>query len=682
MDIFLSYSWRCSSLADQLERYIEQEPSFSVQRDIRAIRTAGRIRHFMDSIRNAFCIVLLLNDSYLHSENCVYELVTFSKERNYSSRLIPVVIQGTDIFSQRGILEILQFWERERRWRVLPFEPRELLHVLETIRDMRCVIYDESEPFLSQDCGKTVVDYLIQQVFSREVRPNTVERRQIPLVEEPLLCIDFGTTYTLASAIDLYGEPHLVPDCCGQVSFQSILELRPDGSYAVGNIVASAHSSDRSYVVRALKRTILSVKRCEYGPYRFSVPLLLAMIFHSVKRNAEEFFGRRFHRALLSIPVDFHQKELKILVSAAEMAGLQVERAIQESSTGALLVGSHVEKLGHNDAEEYLTIDLGGGTLDISAATMEDGICEVLWTIGDRLLGSMDYDRMFCEYAISRLQKEHRLATIYPESRLYEMIRKQAEQLKFTLTDYKEGTFSLEFPNDMGNIEVCNWRISRRQYAKITKTLTDRLVMHLRNTKKQVNDYFYPDAIYLTGQGSKLFSVKQAIQNVYPGLPIVECFQESAVCHGLAEQSGILAGTRRNLLLLDVFHHDIDIKCEKYAKRGSLASPITGKIFIGARNEEFHRLIGGTDGVQGYGERPIPFSMTFELQFSGETQKKGGNIELYNAYPDSNVRTKFFAKALSPQETANIRYMILRCDANGELTVDLYTVEEYKTQFI
>ena len=111
MDIFLSYSWSCSELADKLENTLAMEPAFHILRDIHAVEVAESLHSFMNSIREAFCSILLINEAYLQSRNCINELVALSKERDFTRQLIPVIIQGTDIFTKQGKDRAIRFWE-------------------------------------------------------------------------------------------------------------------------------------------------------------------------------------------------------------------------------------------------------------------------------------------------------------------------------------------------------------------------------------------------------------------------------------------------------------------------------------------------------------------------------------------------------------------------------------------
>lgn len=631
MDIFLSYSWSCSDIASKLEEIINTEPAFHVLRDIHAVEPADDLRQFMDSIRESFCAVVVINEQYLKSENCAYELTSLYKEHDFSTRVIPFVVQGTHIFSKQSRCEALSSWET-RNATDLTFELVELQRALETIADLNCITYDQEEdPYFSR-CGPLLMKALIQRVFQKELRPPAAACRQVPLHPDQLLCIDFGTSYTLASVIDTDGDIYMVPDGRGEFSSPSVIELHRDGRYAVGNAVSTRMVNPNTYVVRNLKRTILKTGEIACGPHRFSTTLLIAMFLHSMKRNAEDFFGVSFTTVLLSTPVDFHRREITLLETAAETAGLCVRRIIQESSSASLLITSHAEDHGYR---YFLNIDFGGGTLDISAADFEDGICEILFSIGDHAFGSIDYDQAICRYVIDQIQENYGLSPIYPDAPLYTSILARSEQVKMELGTHESALFSLEVPKPSGDIALYTLEITRQTYDRITSALTARLAAVLTQAKVLLEECVTKGAhvpIYLTGQGSKLFSVRRLIQKLFPGEELIDQYQEGAVCQGLARQSGILSGSIKELLLLDVFHHCVDVLCDHYDEEKDI-------IYIGEQNNVFHRLINHQEGWHGSPTITIPARWSFEISFTEAAQERGCEILIFDFDPTEKSRT-------------------------------------------
>lgn len=675
MDIFLSYSWSCSDLASKLEGIINAEPAFHVLRDIHAVEPADNLRRFMDSIRESFCAVVIINEQYLKSENCAYELTSLYKERDFSTRVIPLVVQGTHIFSKQSRCEALSFWET-RSATDLTFELVELQRALETIADLNCITYDQKEdPYLSR-CGPLLMKALIQRIFQKELRLSAAAYRQVPLHQDQLLCIDFGTSYTLASVMGTDGNIYMVPDGRGEFSSPSVIELHRDGRYAVGNAVSTRMVNPNTYVVRDLKRAILKTGEITCGPHRFSTALLTAMFLHSMKRNAEDFLGTSFTTVLLSIPVDFHQREITLLETAAETAGLYVRRIMQESSCASLLITSHAADHGYR---YFLNIDFGGGTLDISIVDFEDGVCEILFSIGDRTLGSIDYDQTVCRYVIDQIQENYGRFPIYPDAPLYTSILARSEQVKIELGTHESALFSLEVPKPSGDIAHYTLEITRQTYNQITSALTDRLTAVLTKAKllweewrEKWGEQGTHLPIYLTGQGSKLFSVRQLIQKLFPGEELIDQYQEGAVCQGLARQSGILSGNVKELLLLDVFHHNIDVLCDHYDEEKDI-------IYIGKQNNVFHRLINSLDDWHESHNTTIPLRQTFEISFTEAAQKRGCEILIFDFDPTEKSRTLRVPLPVSPCEIIeDPMLLVLSIGTGEELSVIISTLAREK----
>lgn len=671
MDIFLSYSWSCSDLASKIEEIINAEPAFHVLRDVHAVEPADDLRRFMDSIRESFCAVVVINEQYLKSENCAYELTSLYKERDFSTRVIPLVVRGTHIFSKQSRCEALSFWE-VRSASDLTFELVELQRALETIADLNCITYDQKEdPYLSR-CGPLLMKALIQRVFQKELRPPAAVCRQVPLHQDRLLCIDFGTSYTLASVIGTEGNIYMVPDGRGDFSSPSVIELHGDGRYAVGNAVSTRMVNPNTYVVRNLKRTILKTGEIACGPHHFSTALLTAMILHSMKRNAEDFFGVSFTTVLLSIPVDFHQREITLLETAAETAGLYVKRIMQESSSASLLIASHAADHGYC---YFLNIDLGGGTLDISAADFEDGVCEILFSIGDHAFGSIDYDQAVCKYVTDQIQENYGLSPIYPDTPLYTNILARSEQIKIELGTHESALFSLEVPKSSGDIAIYTLEITRQTYDRITSTLTNRLMAVLTQAKVFLEERLEQGAhvpIYLTGQGSKLFSIRRLIQKLFPGEELIDQYQEGAVCQGLARESGILSGSIKELLLLDVFHHCIDVLCDHYDEEKDI-------IYIGEQNNVFHRLINHQEDWNGSRNITLPSRWTFEISFTEAAQKRGCEILIFDFAPTEKSRTLRVPLPVSSCEIIeNPMLLVLSTGVGEELSAMISTFAQEK----
>lgn len=676
MDIFLSYSWSCHDFADCLEKQLAVEPSFHLLRDVNDLRKVESIHSFMSNIRNAFCSILLLNDDYFQSRNCIYELVSLSKEQTFTSKVIPIVWKNTRLFSDEAKADIVEFWTNQRL-NAQSLEPSQLANALAIISDLCCIIYDPDDINDAIRCSKSAFSVLYQRMFAMEFRPGKVAVSNITLPDKPLLCIDFGTSYTLASVMGSDGQTFLIPDCRGAVSLPSKIDIYRDGSYAVGNTAQTLISNPITYSVRNLKRALFQRDSYNFGSNKFSTVLLLALILNSVKRNAEEFLNQNFKDVLLSIPVDFRGREIQKLEQAAQLAGLHVLRILQESSTASLLVAA----LGATTEEYFfLNVDFGGGTLDVSGVESGDGVCEVLFSLGDRVLGGCDYDEAICRHTIKKLEREYGIYPILPDTQLYSQILVQAEQVKIKLSQYESTQFFLECPDNKGNIMDYTWEITRAEFTAITQLLTKRIKEILVHAKElmslhlkcfQLTEASIP--IYLTGQGSKLFSVSQIIREVFPNSEIIDCYQENAVCLGLSQQGGILTGIKKGLLLLDNLHIYVDIQCSSYDEVNDI-------IHIGLKNEMFYNILDPNKGEYNSPSITIPAYKSMKVVFDSlpSTNDKY-EISFFNFNPADNFRTLCFSTTVLPEIKQGVYILEVGVGVGGMIdSATIYTMNEYK----
>lgn len=662
MDIFISYSWTCNRLAEKIETRVKEEPAFNVLRDIKTVDFVDNLKDYMNSIRQAFCSIVIINESYLKSENCIYELTSLFKEQDFDNKIIPVVYKNTDIYSQKGIEKAISFWKNNKNEK-LKFEINELRKVLNRIKDLKCIVYNSNKDVDTNICCENIMKTLIKHVFVKEVRLFPIESHQITLHSEKILCVDFGTCYTLASVMCTDGKLYMIPDEKNKTSYPSIIELHKDGHYLIGNAVSSRISTPNTCIIRGLKKAIYDRESLNYGSFNFSIKLLVAMFLNSVKRNAEEFLSTPIENVVLSIPVDYRSREIKIMEEAAQIAGLKAKRIIQESSATSFLITNKSYKYKNDSI--FLNIDLGGGTLDISLAETDEGVCEILFSIGDRSFGSTDYDYKISQYVIDKLSKDYGIYYIYPDTELYSNIMFSAEKLKIDLDFCNESVISVEIPNNMGDIEVYRWEINRELYSKITNDLNNKLKNYLELAKANIENAFIDGTnitIYITGQGSKLFLVKKIISEVFPEAHINNNYQESAVCQGLTYMSGVFCGIVKHSLLLDNLHIYIDILCEKYDDKEKI-------IYIGSNNKNFHRLINPEFNG------PIPTRESFEIQFDDFVKKNGGTIELFDYSPTTDLHVPFKSINLSANKILQNNYLDIDIDANGTVYISINDID-------
>lgn len=206
-----------------------------------------------------------------------------------------------------------------------------------------------------------------------------------PTYSTPLLGIDLGTTNSLI-AVWQDGEARLIPNAVGEVLTPSVVSVDDDGSILVGQAARSRLTTHPERTAAAFKRFMGSDKRYALGEHRFTPEELSALVLGALKQDAEAHLGCAVSEAVISVPAYFSDEQRKRTVFAAELAGLKVQRLINEPTAAAMAYGLHEQKF-----ERTLVFDLGGGTFDVTVLEYALPLIEVHASTGDNYLGGEDF---------------------------------------------------------------------------------------------------------------------------------------------------------------------------------------------------------------------------------------------------------------------------------------------------
>lgn len=554
--IFLSYCHAQSEAADQLEAYLKNQ-HIRIMRDRREMKKNDSISDFMSRISRADFAILLISDDYLRSYYCLHEALLAFQNRHMRN-IIPVIFPDADCLAPGSGSEYIRHWY-DQMWKLehavggLP--PQLAVEQLKKLRKVEnyCInlgefleyVQDNNSICFGQGGGWLEEAYrcLCERILSREIRPGKVApapSASIRISADPILSIDFGTSYTLASVLDLDHNSHLIPDNSGNQLLHSTIVFTDSGHYRIG---ANGHNT-----LRHIKRLIGSRDTVPVNGEEVSIRLLIAMILKSVIRNAEEYLGRRISRVLMSLPVDFSTLKKKVLLESAELAGVHVRRFIPESSIEALLWDSDIPD---NEARYAIFIDLGGGTLDVTLAECGDGISEILYVTGDHHFGSVDFTACLEQLLRKKLTDQY---GVQPGD-----LTALAEQAKRNLGTADSVNIIYPHFTKEGNVSHLDLQITAEEYEAAAGKLLqrfDRILIQLRyflihdltNSEER-----FLNRIFLTGQGTKLQMLRRRIEAAFPTIPIIDAYQENAVIRGLSVQSGVLQGMYNDLLLLNSF---------------------------------------------------------------------------------------------------------------------------------
>src|ERR1700722_17616710 len=250
--------------------------------------------------------------------------------------------------------------------------------------------------------------------------------------------IDLGTTNS-AVAIWRDGEAKLIPNSLGSVLTPSAVSLDEDGQILVGLAARERQVSHPSKTATAFKRLMGSDRTLSLGPDRpFRAEELSALVLRALKADAEAFLKEPVTEAVITVPAYFNDHQRKATRHAGELAGLKVERLLNEPTAAALAHGLHLR----DDDTQFLVFDLGGGTFDVSIVEIFSGVIEVRSSAGDNCLGGEDFNKVLIDEFFTARRSE-----LGPRAKqndlLFERVRDQAERARRALSQQDSATMSV-----------------------------------------------------------------------------------------------------------------------------------------------------------------------------------------------------------------------------------------------
>lgn len=453
-----------------------------------------------------------------------------------------------------------------------------------------------------------------------------------------IIGIDLGTTNSCVAVME-GGEPTVIVNGEGIRTTPSIVAFSRKGERLVGEAAKRQAVTNSERTISSIKREMGTNYKVRIDKKNYTPQEISAYILMKLKKDAEDYLGQRVTEAVITVPAYFSDAARQATKDAGKIAGLKVERIINEPTAAALAYG-----LDNGEAQKILVYDLGGGTFDVSVIEIGDKVIEVLATSGDNHLGGDDFDDRLCEYIVSEFKKTEGI-DLKKDKMAMQRVREEAEKAKKELSSAQSVNVNLPFiaTTKAGPIHL-DINITRAKFNELTADLVDRTMGPVNQalsdagiSRNELNK------VLLVGGSTRIPAVQDKVRQLTGLEPGRNINPDECVALGAAIQGGKLSGdtgSAAELLLLDVtpltlsietiggvathlIEKNSTIPC-RYSKVFSTASPgqtsVDIKVLQGERQFARDNKLLGTFRLGGIRRAPagVPqIEVTFDIDANG-----------------------------------------------------------------
>ncbi len=362
-----------------------------------------------------------------------------------------------------------------------------------------------------------------------------------------IIGIDLGTTNSAVAVLE-GGEAKIITNPEGNRTTPSVVSFK-NGEIQVGE-VAKRQAVTNPNTISSIKRHMgepgykVEVEGKTYTPQEIS-----AMILQYIKGFAEDYLGEKVEKAVITVPAYFNDAQRQATKDAGKIAGLEVERIINEPTAAALAYG--LDKTDRD--EKVLVFDLGGGTFDVSILELGDGVFDVLSTAGDNNLGGDDFDNKIIDYIVAEFKKENGI-DLSKDKMAVQRLKDAAEKAKKDLSGVTSTQISLPFitAGDAGPLHL-ELTLTRAKFDELTADLVERTKIPVRQALKDAGiSKSEIDEVILVGGSTRIPAVVEAVRKETGKEPNKSVNPDEVVAMGAAIQGGVIAGDVKDVVLLDV----------------------------------------------------------------------------------------------------------------------------------
>lgn len=362
-----------------------------------------------------------------------------------------------------------------------------------------------------------------------------------------IIGIDLGTTNSCVSVME-GSSPKVIPNAEGNRTTPSVVTIK-GSEVIVGDLAKRQSITNPDSTIYSIKRNMgedykVNIEGKDYNPQQIS-----AYILQKLKRDAEAYLGSSVTKAVITVPAYFNDSQRQATKDAGKIAGLTVERIINEPTAAALAYG-----LDKKDKDEkILVFDLGGGTFDVSVLEIGGGVMEVKSTSGNNSLGGDDFDAKIVDWLIDNFKKENGI-DLSKDKMAMQRLRDGAEKAKKELSSTMETTISLPFITaDSTGPKHLEIKLTRALFNELTKSLVEDTKVP---TKKALEDAKMTpsdiDEVILVGGSTRIVAVQEWVKSFFNKDVNKSINPDEVVAIGASIQGGVLSGDVKDVLLLDV----------------------------------------------------------------------------------------------------------------------------------
>lgn len=385
-----------------------------------------------------------------------------------------------------------------------------------------------------------------------------------------ILGIDLGTTNSAMAVLE-GGEPTIIVNAEGDRTTPSVVGFRADGDRIVGKAAKNQAVTNPVNTVFSIKRfmgrkfdevqsemktvpykvksgtdgrAVVEIEGTDYTPEQIS-----AMILSKMKADAEKYLGEKVTDAVITVPAYFNDSQRQATKDAGKIAGLNVQRIVNEPTAAALAYG-----LDKKDKDQkVLVFDLGGGTFDVSLLDLADGVVEVLATNGDNHLGGDDWDQRVIDWLADKFNSDNGI-DLRKDPMALQRLKEAAENAKKELSSAQQAQINLPFITaDATGPKHLDYMLTRAEFERITRDLLDRcktpVTKALQDAGLQISNV---DEVILVGGSTRMPAVQELVKTMTGKQPNMSVNPDEVVADGAAVQGGVLTGDVSGILLLDV----------------------------------------------------------------------------------------------------------------------------------